>query len=83
MRQPVKMESMRIRNKMVAEEIGLSESGVWYIRHGRRFPRFETMEAIAAAYKWPVADQVEVRDNYAEAFNARLVEHYARVGIHG
>lgn len=73
---------MKIKNKVVADRIGMSESGVWMIRNGRRFPLVGTMDLIAEAYGWSVEDQFAAREGYAEAFEQVLQEVHGREGVH-
>lgn len=80
--QSVKINSMlSIKNKLVAERIGMSESGVWFIRNGHRFPTVETMEKIEEAYGWEVNDQFSHRDDYPNAFESILQEFYEENGL--
>ena len=60
----------------VAERIGFSIAGVSLLRSGQRMPSIPAMETIAQAFDWPVAEQIGVRKNYAEHFEAKIKETY-------
>lgn len=72
---------MKIKNKLVADRMGISESGVSLIRHGLRFPRMDTMEKVEHAFGWSVTEQVAVRKRYAEEFEQVVEAHFAKHGV--
>lgn len=48
-------------NKEVAEDLGLSESGVSRLRSGSRSPSLTVMQKIEAKYGWSMQDQSNAR----------------------
>lgn len=76
-----KLDSMQIKNKIVADRLDMSESGVSLIRNGKRFPLMSTMERIESEYGWKVTEQVAARSDYPEAFEQMLLDHYATEGL--
>lgn len=63
----------------VGKLIGLSYSAVSRIRSGDRYPSLAVMRKIAAAYSWPLAEQLDlIPDNkrpgmaYAQEFERRI-----------
>lgn len=68
-----------VTNPEIARVLDLSESGVHRIRNGTRYPSLDVMRRIAAAYDWPLADQLELIPeagertmDYANEFERRI-----------
>lgn len=62
----------------VGERIGFSIAGVSLLRSGQRMPSIPAMETIAAAFDWPMSEQIGLRKEYAKHFEAKISEAYQR-----
>lgn len=69
---------MQIRNRDVADRVGVVESAVSMLRRNKRFPHIETMEKIERAYGWSVEAQFASRQDYGAAFETMLQDWYAK-----
>lgn len=67
----------RAPHRWVADRMGYSMAGVSLIRNGHRAPTLQTMEAVEAAFGWPICDQVEARADYAALFEEKVTQAYA------
>lgn len=61
-------------NRAVAEQLGLSESGVSRLRSGSRFPSLAVMQTIEGAFGWTVQDQSDAlqRDTWTDDFELAI-----------
>lgn len=68
-----------ITNTQIAEDIGLTHSGVSRIRSGDRLPSISVMAKIADVYGWSPDSQMAARfhGKYPERFEEVLEAHYA------
>lgn len=60
-------------NEQIGQAIGLTYSGVSRIRSGNREPGRDAMVRIAAAFHWPVEQQIDalIGGRYAAEFSER------------
>ncbi len=54
-----------LSNRQVADDLGLSESGVSRLRSGDRMPSLSVMQQIQHQYRWNVQDQSDARQEGA------------------
>lgn len=53
-----------LTNRQVADDLGLSESGVSRLRSGDRLPSLALMQKIWRVYRWSVQDQSDARETH-------------------
>lgn len=63
-------------HRWVADRIGYSVAGVSLLRSGQRQPTIRTMEIMEDVFRWPMCDQVDVRDDYSESLNKMLGDRF-------
>lgn len=61
-------------NAHVGRAIGLTESAVSRIRSGTRYPSIRALKRIAAAYAWPVEDQLKLIPTESGAYDGRYAD---------
>jgi transcriptional regulator with XRE-family HTH domain len=66
-------------NPEVGKLVGLSYSGVSRIRSGDRYPSLQVMRKIAAAYSWPVSEQLDLIPDNKKPGTAYALEFERRI----